>query len=206
MRCYVTLAFQQRRQFIELFLAVRDQYKFGFLNPDDQEYLYPHTWAFEETVGQLRLAVAPRRNHIATLLSLIETMPEPFWVLYVLAVPRGGSEAGRYQSAELKSRETVQGFLDGFKAFFEQDGRHHLWIRSGSGAAMLVYDRHNLIYAYGPLEEFRGILLQIGLEESDSIRIPDPHIHHYNEHLDRDESRVLEYWEWHRTPLQDEDD
>jgi hypothetical protein len=202
----VTLAFQQRRHFLGLFLAVGDSYKFGFLNPDDQEYFYPNTWAWEKTSDQHRLAVAPRSNYVATLLRHVERMSGPFFVLYVLVVARGGAETGRYQSVELQSRETLQGFLHEFKAFFEQDGRHHLWIRSASDAAMLVYDRHNIIYAYGPLEEFRGILFEIGLEESKSIGTPDPHIHHYNESLDSEERRLLGYWEWDRTPLRDQDD
>lgn len=188
-----------------LFLAVSDSYKFGFMNPDDRAYFYPNTWAEEKTSGPDRLAIAPRASYIAALARLVESMPAPSWVLYVLVVPRGGCEAGRYQSAELHSTGDVQRFLGEFKDFLEQDGRHHLWIRSVSGAAMLVYDRHNLIYAYGLLAEFEAILSEIGLGKSKTLRIPDPHVHHYNEGFDAEERRVLEYWEWNRSPLLDAD-
>jgi hypothetical protein len=184
---------------------VDDLYKFGFMNPDDQPYQFPSVWAFERTSGGTRLAIAPARDQVDVLLRLIEAMPEPFWLLYVLVVPRGGSESGRYQCPESQTRDAVKGFLHEFRSFLENDGRHHLWIASVSGPAMLVYDRHNLIYGYGPLDEFVTVLSEIGLKESPSVQIPDPHVHHYNEHFDKDEHIVLVHWPWLRTPLRDLD-
>jgi hypothetical protein len=180
-------------------------YKFGFLNPEDQPYHYPNVWATEQTSGPSRLMIAPRGNQVDLLLRLIEAMPESFLVLYVLVVPRGGSEAGRYESSELQTRDSVRQFLQEFKDFFENDGRHHLWIHSVSNSGTLVFDRHNLIYGYGPLNDLETILSEIGLEKSLSIQIPDPHAHHYNESLDREEHRVLAYWPWLSTPLLDAD-
>lgn len=183
-----------------------DDYKFGFLNPDDQAYRYPNVWAIEQTSGPCRLAIAPENSQVDALLNLIETMPEPFWILYVLVVPRKGNEPGRYQSPEPQTRDAMGRILREFKAFLENDGRHNLWIKSESSPAMLVYDRHNLIYGYGPLEEFEAILSKMGLKESPSIQPPVPHSHHYNASFDIDEHRILEYWPWHYTPLKDTDD
>lgn len=181
-------------------------YKFGFLNPEDRPYQYPNVWATEQTSGPVRLVIAPGGDQVDLLLRLIEAMSEPFMVLYVLVVPRGGSEAGRYESPEPQTRDGMRLFLREFKTFFENDGRHHLWIRSSSGSAMLVYDRHDLIYGYGPLGEFETILSEIGLEKAASIQLPDPHIHHYNECFDKEEHRLLVYWPWLPTPLRGSDD
>ena len=71
---------------------------------------------------------------------------------------------------------------------------------------MLVYDRHNLIYGYGPLDEFVTIFSGIGLKETSSVQVPDPHVHHYNEDFDKDEHTLLVHWAWVRTPLRDSDD
>ena len=70
-----------------LFLAVSDFYKFEFMKPDERAYFYPNTWAEEKAPGPDRLAIAPRAGYIAALVRLVETMPAPFWVLYVLVVP-----------------------------------------------------------------------------------------------------------------------
>jgi len=181
-------------------------YKLGYLNPEEQPFVHPNTWAVEETSGPSRLAIAPAENQVKVLLRLMEAMPEPFWVLYVLAVSRTGNQLGRYQSAEPKSREAIELFLREFAQFFENDGRHHIWISSELGPELLVYDRHNKIYAYGPLEEFSETLSEIGLTPASSIEIPSPHMHRYNQAHDEDESRLMNYWEWFRTPLLDSDD
>jgi hypothetical protein len=73
---------------------------------------------------------------------------------------------------------------------------------------MLVYDRHNLIYAYGPLPEFVAILMRQGLTEvqPDSIVVPDPHSHHYHPVFDSDAERLLNSLEWKRSPLPEQDE
>jgi len=185
---------------------VEKLYKFGFLNPDDQPYHYPNVWAIQQTSGENRLAIGPRTGYVNDLLRLIEAMPEPFWVLYVLVVPRGGSESGRYQSSEPQTREAVCRCLKEFEDFLELDGRHHFWMKSVSAPAMLVYDRHNLIYGYGPLSEFETILFEMGLEEGQTVQVPSSHVHHYNQNFDEDEHRILANLPWTRTPLREADD
>ena len=181
-------------------------YKFGFLSPDDQQFYYPNVWAIEPTTGPNRIVLAPSCSQIDLLLRLIEVIPEPLWVLYVLVVPRGESEAGRYESVEPQTHESITQFLRDFKTFFETDGRHHLWIASSTSPAMLVYDRHNLIYGYGPLDEFQKIALESGLQETSEVKLSFAHTHHYNHHFDEDAKRVHSYWPWIRTPLGDGDD
>ncbi len=86
------------------------------------------------------------------MLDLLEVSPEPFCILYVLTIPRSEERPGRYESAPV-SREEARQFLSRFREFFENDARHHIWIKSIDGPDLLVYDKHNVIYAYGPLRE-----------------------------------------------------
>lgn len=178
-----------------------DACKFGFFNPGEQPCCYPNVWATEETTGPPRLAIAPGGDHVKLLLRLMEAMPGPLWAMYVLAVPRGESVAGRYETEDIQPRDAVEQFLREFTAIFEGDARHDLWIGTESDSAMLVYDRHNLIYAYGPLDDFGRILTEAGLKKAASIEIPFPHVHYYNDRFDADSDRLLGYWPCSRAPL-----
>lgn len=61
---------------------------------------------------------------------------------------------------------------------------------------MLIYDRHNVIYTYGPLRSFKLALEALGLNEVHDVRLPAPHAHHYYQNLDPDEDRLLSHWNW----------
>jgi hypothetical protein len=101
-------------------------------------------------------------------------MQDPMWLLYVLVVPRGEAEAGRYQTRDPQSRKQVRRFLREFGNSLETDGRHKLCIRSVNDGSMLVYDQHNLVYAYGHTEEWKLLLRQSGMREVEpkSINVP----------------------------------
>ena len=182
-------------------------YKFGNGAAKDLPSVYADVWAREPMSGTERLTIAPSTNHVGLLKDLLDALPEPMWLLSVLVVPRGEGEAGRYQSPEPLSREEVTQLLAGFKDFLERDGRQNVWIRAASGTAMLVYDRHNLIYAYGDLTGFVSILTRHGLTEvpADSITVPDPHSHHYHAAFDSEAGRLLGSLAWNRTPLLEQD-
>lgn len=181
-------------------------YKFGKSEPEEQEWTYENVWAGEETTGGgSRLVIAPSHEQANVLAALLKKMTGPFWVLYVLVVPRGRAEAGRYQSPEPQTDSAVSTLLNQFSGFLEKDGRHNLWIASESGPEMLIYDRHNVIYAYGPLAAFRHALSAMEFNEVAKIRFPSPHSHHYHQSLDSEEDRLLEYWNWHPTPLKESD-
>ena len=159
----------------------------------------------ETTGGGSRLVIAPAQKQVDLLLTLLKNMREPFWVLYVLVVPRGQGEWGRYQISEPQSKSAVGAFLNEFRDFLEKDGRHNVWIVSESGPEMLIYDRHNVIYGYGPMNSWRVALAAQGLSEASNIRFPSPHSHHYHQNLDAEEVRLLNYWDWHRTALKESD-
>jgi hypothetical protein len=182
-------------------------YKFGILEPEDREWTYSDVWATEETTGGgSRLVIAPSQGQIKLLAALLGAMSGPFWVLYVLIIPRARGEQGRYQSPEPQAASAVETLLNEFSEFLEGDGRHNLWIASESGSEVLVYDRHNVIYAYGPLASWRLLLATNEFDEVPEVLFPSPHSHHYHPGLDSEENRLLAYWDWHRTPLRESDE
>lgn len=181
-------------------------YKFGWMPEDEQRYEYANIFASERTSGPERLVIAPSANHVSILIDLLQLTPEPLGILYVLVVPRGGSEAGRYQTANPVAREEAVGFLRNFSDYFENDGRHDIWVASMGGSSQLIYDRHNVIYAYGPLREYEKVLLSRGLKKVDHVRFPSPHTHNYHAAFDRDEIDVLHYWCWKHSRLRESDE
>jgi len=161
----------------------------------------------EETNGGChRLVVAPQSDQIEVLIKLLQALSGPFWVLYVLVIDRGESGVGRYQSPELQTREDVESLLREFRDFFEIDGRHNLWIASESGSEMLIYDRHNVIYGYGPLQQWGRALSKSELNRAADIKFPDPHSHHYHQSMDGEERRLIAHMEWDKTALRDGDE
>jgi hypothetical protein len=181
-------------------------FKFGWNPEEPQSYVYPNVWSQEKTTGPDRLVIAPSLDHISLMIELSQVMTEPFGFLYVLTVPRGQGTAARYQCPEPVIRQDSIEFLFRFKQFFEGDGRHQIWLKSVSSSDQLVYDKHNVIYAYGQLPAFAEILSQRGMEKVNMVRFPIPHIHNYNLEFDEDERDLLRYWEWKQFPLHDSDD
>jgi hypothetical protein len=181
-------------------------YKLGICEPEDREWNYGNVWATEITRGGgNRLVIAPATGQINILEAFLEAMTGPLWMLYVLVVPRGQGEPGRYQSPEPQSEGSIRTFLQEFSDFLQKDGRHNVWIASESGSEMLIYDRHNVIYGYGPLSSWRHALAAKGFSEVPNVFFPSPHSHHYHPSFDLEEERLLSYWDWQRTPLTQSD-
>jgi hypothetical protein len=180
-------------------------YELGWILDEDRRYEYQNVFAIEKTPRLERLVIAPSANQVSLMLDLLRVMPEPYGILYVLVVPRTEAEAGRYQAEDFKPRNETESFLNRFKEFFENDGRHHIWIASPPGPDTLVYDRHNVIYGYGRVPEFERVVLAHGLSRVEEIKFPSPHAHHYNEAFDGDEKDLLRYWPWLRSPLRGND-
>jgi hypothetical protein len=134
----------------------------------------------------------------------VHTRPIP--AVYVLVVPRGEGDAGRYQSEFSFTFAQLEKFLDDHSDSLDNDARHNLWIRSASGDGLLVYDRHNVIYAYGPSEQLIAALTSNGLNESKEICLPSPHVHHYHPQFDPDEKLILQQESWITSPLRPADE
>ena len=56
---------------------------------------------------------------------------------------------------------------------------------------LLVYDQHNVIFAYGPLDDFKLILESRGFHEAE-FWFPAPHAHSYLPENDDEEERLPE--------------
>ena len=169
-------------------------------------YAYPGLWDVEPTTGPSRMLLAPASAHVDLVLDLTRQLPGPFGVLYVLLLSRLGSSApGRYQGPVPLDRPVMESFLERFRDFFEGDGRHHVWVTSLGDDSTVVYDNHNVVYAYGPLERYEAVARAHGLRRG-PVRFPVPHMHSYVPRFDGQEDEVLRYWEWKHFPLQPQDE
>ncbi|WP_162601518.1 hypothetical protein [Occallatibacter savannae] len=183
-----------------------ESYKFGIEENGSAEYVYGNIWAREQTTGPQRLIIAPTRGQVDLLLRLSRSMPAPYWLLYVLLVSRIDSRPGRYQVPAPLKPEEVEHFLTRFSKFLEGDARHHLWIGSENSLDLLVYDNHNVIYAYGDLDRFEQILTSSGIQQVESIPFPCPHSHNYHARFDKAEEDIMRFQDWRYFPLQYSDD
>lgn len=178
-------------------------FKLGRLADQDWlEHVHAHVWRREPTTGPERIVAAPRDRQVALIRALAERLEEPLVVLYVLLVSRAGHESGRYESPPL-DRASCSAFLHEFTDYLEKDGRHHVWILGGDGT--LVFDNHQLIYAYGDLDGYEATLRSAGLTVG-APAIPAPHTHNYNCQFDANEQLVLQRSSWERFPLEPSDD
>jgi hypothetical protein len=169
-----------------------------------QAFAYGNVFAREQVKGVPRLCIGLDKAQDATLAALAERLVGPFQLLYVLHTTRTGAELGRYESPEL-AVDAVQDFLCHFGRFLSEDSRHDLWIRSHDDDATIVLDRHNLIYAYGPLGEFETVLRALGAKPGESPVVPEPHMHHYHQVWDGAEGEILRHFDWHIKPLRPAD-
>ena len=182
-----------------------------FCHLDDDGDPVPHNYGnlyFEEPCGPTRrLVIGPSRDHVDLLIELSgELRGDPWFVLYVLLVPRQGNRpAGRYQSEPFETHAELSSFLSSFRAFFEGDGRHHVWVGSAANDGMLVYDQHDVIFAYGPLERFAALLDDRGFRR-ESFWFPAPHTHTYYPEHDAEEERLMSECDWEYFPLQKGDE
>lgn len=184
---------------------MRRYFKFGtYDNEIDTEYYYQNNWALEQYPNFERIAVAPKDNQIELIKNIIMNFEPPYWILYVLVVSRCGNALGRYQCACPKNNIEVNNFCNYFKDYFETDARHHIWIGSAKTKQLVVYDNHNIIYIYGNVQNIQEKLSDLGFKEG-IIQIPVPHAHLYNVENDNYETEIMNYWEWIKFPLNEQD-
>ncbi len=169
----------------------------------------PHSHApiftTETTSAQTsRLVAGAPGGDASVLLRLVECLTPPFFVLYVLHTPRGEGEPGRYQSPQLELG-ALQSFVSRFASFFAGDARFDLWVHSPSAQGTVIWDRHNLVYGYGPIECFSGALGLLGFSEG-KPSVPNPHMHRYRQELDEDAKALLSAYAWQYSPLRPEDE
>jgi len=154
--------------------------------------------------GVERLTIAVDHESARCVRLLFSRLTGPFQLLYVLHTTRTGADLGRYESPELSAHE-VESFLNKFGRFLSEDARHDFWIRSHGDDATIVLDRHDLIYAYGPVEKFESALKHVCTRTETSPLIPAPHLHHYRAEWDNAERLVLKAFDWLVSPLRESD-
>jgi hypothetical protein len=175
----------------------------GMNDDKPQPFGYGNVFALQEVGGLLRLRVGVDAAQDSVAAALTDRLRGPFQLLYVLHTTRTGAERGRYQSPEL-TVGSVQDFLRPFGRFICEDSRHDVWIRSHDDDATIVLDRHNLIYAYGPLNDFEAVLQALGVRQGEPV-VPDPHFHYYHQVWDGAEGEVVRRFDWRISPLRPAD-
>jgi len=170
---------------------------------EDESLPYSHPAVYRLTAGQRIVAGVPGGD-AEVFITLIDRLDGPFHLLYVLHTPRGEAEPGRYQSPRIDKPDTVR-WLRRFADYLRADSRFDLWAHSPDNDATLVWDRHDRLFAYGPLERFEASLRGRGFVEGDAI-IPSPHEHHYRRVCDAEALALLASQDWSWSPLRPEDE
>ena len=116
----------------------------------DRWVAYRHAATFE--AGDRVIAGIPSSDP-GVLQSLVSLLRGPLRLLYVLHTPRGEAAAGRYESPEISVEQTSL-FIRRFSDFLAADGRFDLWVHSATEHAALVWDRHDQLFGYGPVDLF----------------------------------------------------
>jgi hypothetical protein len=175
-------------------------YRLGHLvNSEWRAHSYAPIFKIDE-----RIVAGVPNGDPAVIEALVECLAPPFYLLYILHTSREEGQEGRYQSPAL-ARSEVKQFLARFGPFFSADSRFDLWVHSPSDKATVVWDRHNQLFAYGPIEQFASALYSLGFS-SGSPQVPVPHEHHYRQEFDHLAKDLLVAIEWTFSPLRPEDE
>jgi hypothetical protein len=182
--------------------------KFTVLNQSKEwiPYDYGNIFFREPMASGERLVVGPGSKHADVMLALARTWRiQQFYILYVLLISHSGAHTGRYQSPLIESFEDLEAFFHTYKGFLESDGRHHIWIGSPANDGTLVYDQHNVIFAYGDLSKYDQVLTSRGFSPEEFC-FPCPHSHSYPTQNVQQEEELLSHFPWRHSPLQDGDE
>ncbi len=153
-----------------------------------------------------RLVIGVSRTNVKMLDALSKQFSTPnYFILYVLLISHAGYKPGRYSSPRITKHEDLQMFIWTFQEFFEGDGRHHIWIGSPDGCDLLVYDQHDVIFAYGNLDAFELVLKDHGFAESE-FWFPVPHSHSFDPANAATEDDLMGYFEWTYSELEEQDE
>ena len=170
-----------------------------------QEHSFSALFSQSTVAGVSRIVAGQPAGGLAAFESLtVHTLKAPFLLLYILHTPRGEARPGRYQSQEI-GNEDLSAFLSRFSAFLCSDSRFDLWVHSPSERGTVVLDRHNQLFAYGPIDRFAQSLRAIGYDEGVSA-VDFAHAHQYRPEFDGDAIEILKALDWRYSELQPEDE
>jgi hypothetical protein len=180
-------------------------YKLGSLQSGTWlEHRHPAVFLLPEAGGDAqRLVAGVPGGDPAVFAALVSLLAPPYHLLYVLHTPRGEGDAGRYQSPPI-GKDQLKAFLSEFGQFLACDARFDLWAYSPQEQATVVWDRHNRIFAYGPIARFERALLDMDFAPGSS-EIGFAHEHHYHAELDGQAAQLLRAFDWQFSVLHEED-
>ena len=188
-----------------LYIPPKEGPRFSVLiDSGEGPYSYGDHWERQEMGQRPRLLIGVDEDGIGLMLELAATWHKNYYALYVLGMKQGKHELGRYESRPLDF-PAVKALFTEFRGFFEGDARHQVWIGSPVNEGTLVYDHHNVIYAYGNLEAYEQVLLKRRFVRG-KVEIPFPHQHRTHDQWDAALDHLLNDHEWHRTDLQPGDE
>jgi hypothetical protein len=165
-------------------------------------FRHPEIWARQATTGPDRLCIGGGEDPVKLLVALAQALAEPLFVLAVISVSMAGN-AAKYES-EAMTHGDVALFFDEFGKLFSEHGRAEAWVGSTQDEGLIVLDEHDLLYAYGPFDEFERILRDRGFTAG-LPELPVPHWHAFNAEL-AEEVRLREWSGWRRVlPLEDDE-
>ena len=183
-----------------------EKYKLTGLDKDGNgvPHNFGNLYDIERTTSCDRLVIAPDSNQVDLLTKLTNHLTPSFYLLYVLLVSRLGYESGRYQSPLFETHEMVLAFLKKYQEYIETDGRFHLWVGTVNHSGTLVFDHHNVIFAYGQTDKYIKVLKQEGFRKH-RICFPSPHTHNYYPDNDKYEDSITQECDWKHFPLMEGD-
>ena len=190
---------------IDFQTQLNSEAKFTSYDKLGHEITHDYGKIYEISANGKQLKIAASKNQVDLLLKLAVSITPPFYILYVLVVTRHDNEHGRYQSPLLETKEELNDFLTEYTEYFETDARHHIWICTIDNSGRFFYDQHNVIFAYGQLDNYITILQSEGFKDQE-FSFPAPHAHAYNQSNDKFEESILQHWDWDFSPLAEEDE
>ncbi len=190
---------------IDFQTQLNSEAKFTSYDKLGHEITHDYGKIYEISANGKQLKIAASKNQVDLLLKLAVSITPPFYILYVLVVTRHDNEHGRYQSPLLETKEELNDFLTEYTEYFETDARHHIWICTIDNSGRFIYDQHNVIFAYGQLDNYITILQSEGFKDQE-FSFPAPHAHAYNQSNDKFEESILQHWDWDFSPLAEEDE
>lgn len=180
-------------------------HKLSHLVSDSWEpYSHGAVYCVEPLEGARRVLAGIPGGDAIPFLRLVNCLAPPYFVLYVLHTPRCEGEAGRYQIPPLSQQQFWE-FVQRFGTYLSSDGRFDIWAHSPAAQATVVWNQHNQLFAYGPIDKYCAELNVLGFTPGEA-RIPSPHQHHYQPGLDADAREILKFLAWSYSSLQPGDD
>ena len=170
----------------------------------EEPYSHPAEFKIADTsAGTPRITATVPSGKVSLIQSLLKALDEPILLLYVLHTSRGEGPVGRYQSRDLTREATCQ-FLERFSAYFQADARFDLWLHSPNNQTTIVWERHNLLYLYGPTDQLEHRLVRLGFQPG-GPNMNFAHAHYYRSEFDPDARELLGYFDWKFSELHPED-